>query len=142
MNGYRIGEVARLASVNLQTLHYYERVGLLTRVRRSSSNYRLYSRRDLQTVRFIKRAQELGFSLREIRELLALRASPHSKCAEVRLEAEAKLANIDQKIESLAKIRRALGRLVEECVGEKPVTECPILEALEFSEQEARDEPG
>lgn len=142
MAAYRIGEVARLANVNLQTLHYYERVGLLTHVQRSSSNYRLYSPRDLQTVRFIKRAQELGFSLKDIRELLSLRASPDSRCADVRRRAEAKLGEIDRKVESLMNIRRALGRLVEECAGEQPVTECPILEALEFSEEEARDEAG
>lgn len=142
MTAYRIGEVARLANVNLQTLHYYERVGLLTRVQRTSSNYRLYSDRDVKTVQFIKRAQELGFSLKDIRELLSLRASPDSKCADVRHRAETKLEEIDRKIDSLLKIRRALGQLVEECAGEKPATECPILEALEFREAEACDEAG
>jgi len=142
MTAYRIGEVAKLANVNLQTLHYYERVGLLAKVRRTASNYRVYSRRDLQTVRFIKRAQELGFSLKDIRELLSLRASPRSKCAEVRLRAETKLGEIDRKIESLMNMRRALGRLVEECVGERPATECPILEALESPEEENGDEAG
>lgn len=142
MTVYRIGQVARLADVNLQTLHYYERVGLLTGVQRTSSNYRLYSDRDVKTVRFIKRAQELGFSLKNIGELLSLRASPDSKCADVRHRAETKLEEIDRKIDSLMEIRRALGRLVEECAGEKPATECPILEALEFTEAEACDETG
>lgn len=131
MENLKIGEVARRAGVNLQTIHYYERRGLLPEPPRSPSNYRLYPDDTVRRVRFIKRAQELGFTLKEIEELLSLRASPRSKCADVRKRAQTKVEDIDEKIRSLQGMRKALTGLIGECLGKGPVSECPILESLE-----------
>lgn len=131
MQGMRIGEVARQTGVNLQTVHYYERRGLLARPPRTASNYRLYTPEAIRRIRFVKRAQELGFSLSEIQELLSLRATPRSHCGQVRVRAEAKLKNIQAKIRLLRAMRRALSRLVAQCSGKGPVSECPILESLD-----------
>ena len=130
MQGLKVGEVAKHAGVNLQTIHYYERRGLLPEPPRTDSNYRLYSADTVLRVRFIKRAQELGFTLEEIRELLSLRAAPRARCGDVRGRAEAKVRDIDTRIHTLQAMRKALTKLVGECSGRGPVTECPILEAL------------
>jgi MerR family copper efflux transcriptional regulator len=130
MEGLRVGEVASQAGVNLQTVHYYERQGLLPRPPRTLSNYRAYPADTVKRVRFVKRAQELGFTLKEIKELLSLRAVPRSRCGDVRKRAEAKVRDIEAKIRALQAMRRALGKLVRECSGKGPITECPILETL------------
>lgn len=127
----RIGAVAALARVNIQTVRYYERRGLLPKPSRTHSNYRLYSEESVRRVRFIKRAQELGFTLEEIKELLSLRAAPRTRCADVRNRATAKLQDIDDKVRTLRAMRKALTKLIGECSGQGPVTECPILEALD-----------
>jgi MerR family copper efflux transcriptional regulator len=84
MNGLTIGEMAERAKVHVETLHYYERRGLIERPPRSASNYRQYPEDVVQRVRFIKRAQALGFSLKDIKELLSLRAAPQAACGEIR----------------------------------------------------------
>ncbi len=127
----KIGKVARQAGVNLQTIHYYERRGLLPKPPRSESNYRSYPEDAVLRVRFIKRAQELGFTLKEIKELLSLRAAPRTRCADVRERAEEKLRDIEDKIRTLETMRKALTTLIGECSGRGPVTACPILDALE-----------
>ena len=134
MSGLTIGEVAEQANVHVETLRYYERRGLVARPPRSASNYRLYPEDAVRRVRFIKRAQELGFSLHDIKELLALGADPEAGCAEVRACAEAKLKDIDAKIGALTAMKYALSTLVEECSGEGPLSDCPILESLETQE--------
>jgi len=131
MAGLKVGEVAKRAAVNLQTIHYYERRGLLPRPPRTSSNYRMYAEDAVQRVRFVKRAQELGFTLKEIKELLSLRAATGTRCADVRQQAKAKLQDINEKIGTLQGMRRALTRLIGECAGRGPITDCPILEALD-----------
>ena len=137
MESLKIGEVARQAGVNLQTIHYYERRGLLPRPPRTGSNYRAYPQDAVLRVRFIKRAQGLGFTLKEIKELLSLRATPRTRCADVRTRAQAKVEDIDEKILTLKAMRKALTKLIGECSGKGPVTRCPILGALD-SEEEAR----
>ena len=131
MTGLKVGEVAKQAGVKLQTIHYYERRGLLPRPPRTGSNYRAYPEEAVPRVRFIKRAQELGFTLKEIKELLSLRAAPRTRCAGVRECAEAKAQDIDSKVRMLQAMRKALTKLVGECSGKGPVTQCPILEALD-----------
>jgi MerR family transcriptional regulator, copper efflux regulator len=101
MNGLTIGEVAERAKGYIETLRYYERRGLLARPPRSASNYRLYPEDAVQRVRFIKRAQELGFSLKDIKELLSLRAAPEAECGEIRAHVDAKIKDIEEKIGSL-----------------------------------------
>jgi MerR family copper efflux transcriptional regulator len=134
MNGLTIGEVAAQAKVHIETLRYYERRGLVARPPRSVSNYRRYPQEAVQRVRFIKRAQELGFSLNDIKELLSLRAAPEAECGEIRAHAEAKIKDINDKIASLTAMKHALSKLVRECSGEGPLTECPILESLDTKE--------
>lgn len=126
-----IGHLAKEAGVNLETVRYYERRGLLPKPPRSLSGYRLYPTEATRRLRFIQRAKELGFSLREIKELLALRVSPRASRAEMRLRAEAKIADIRNKIQSLESIEKSLRRLAKACGGCGPVAECPILESLD-----------
>jgi MerR family mercuric resistance operon transcriptional regulator len=134
MHGLTIGAVAEQAGVHTETLRYYERRGLVERPPRSASNYRLYPEEAVRRVRFIKRAQELGFSLNDIQELLSLRVDPEAGCAEVRACAEAKIKDIDAKISALTAMKYALSTLVAECSGEGPLTDCPILASLETQE--------
>src|SRR5262249_8269334 len=109
----------------------YEREGLLAEPARKASGYRQYAQDVVARLRFIKRAKELGFSLREVAELISLRLDPATTCAEVRQKAHAKLADVEAKIRDLQGIRRALVRLTAACPGSGPVGGCPILEALD-----------
>ena len=128
----RIGAVATRAEVNIQTVRYYERRGLLPKPPRTESNYRLYSEDSVRRVRFVKRAQELGFSLKEIKELLALRINSRGTRAQVRERAEAKITDIEEKIRSLRALKKTLVGLTAACCGSRgPVSDCPILEALD-----------
>ena len=133
----RIGEVALRAGVNVQTLRYYERRGLLREPARSPSGYRQYDADAVRVIRFIKRAQELGFSLREVEELLQLRANKRAKCADVMATALAKLDDIDRKVRSLQSMRQALKGLVASCKNGASL-DCPILEALDGTERKER----
>ncbi len=130
-DGLRIGNVARAAGVNVQTLRYYERRRLLRGPERDPNGYRRYDRDAVRVVRFVKHAQALGFSLAEIKELLALRVDPRRSCGDVKRRAEAKLADIERKIEGLRAMKRTLARFIAACSGRGPTSECPILEALD-----------
>ena len=134
MNGLTIGDVAKRARVHVETLRYYERQGLLVKPLRSKSNYRQYTDDIVRRVRFIKAAQALGFSLKEINELLSLRAAPQASCTDIRTRTETKITDIDAKIDWLIAMKHALSRLVEECSTNGPLTDCPILAALENQE--------
>ncbi len=132
MESLTIGQLARQALVNIETIRYYERRGLIPEPPRTESGYRQYSWDAVARIRFIKRAQELGFSLREISELLSLRVDPNTTCADVKKRAEAKIADVEQKIEALQKMKEALTTLVAMCQREQaPTSACPILETLE-----------
>jgi MerR family transcriptional regulator, copper efflux regulator len=134
MLGLTIGEVAERAGVQIETVRYYERRGLLEKPPRSASNYRLYPEEAGRRVRFIKCAQELGFSLNDIKEILSLRGVPEAACREVRAHAEAKIKAIHEKIGALTAMKHALSTLVTECSGEGPLSDGPILESLETEE--------
>ena len=127
----RIGQAAEAAGVNIQTLRFYERKGLLPPPHRSASGYRQYTDEAVRIVMFVKRAQELGFTLREAKQLLKLRSAEPKRTAAVRTAAAAKLRDIDQKLLDLRAIRQALALLVESCTCETGSVYCPILEALE-----------
>ena len=131
MKPFTIGQLAREAGINLETVRYYEREGLLPKAPRSSSGYRLFPTDAVRRLRFIRRAQDLGFSLKEIRELMALRLSPRTTSEEVRKRAEAKIADIQSKIRSLESMSKSLRKLAESCAGCAPLSECPILESLD-----------
>jgi MerR family copper efflux transcriptional regulator len=101
-----IGKLARAAGINLETVRYYERRGLLPKPPRTASGYRLFPAEAAVRLRFIRRAQELGFSLKEIRELLALRVSPRTSRADIRTRAQAKIVDIEDKIKGLQQTTR------------------------------------
>lgn len=131
MDHLTIGQVAKNAGVNVETIRFYERQGLIGKPPRRLSGYRQYEPDIVRRIRFIQRAKELGFSLREITELLSLRVARGSTCADVRARALSKMKDIDAKITVLQGMRGALVRLSEACVGRGPVSECPILDALD-----------
>lgn len=125
-----IGELARTAGVGRETVRFYERRGLIEDPPRTPSGYRVYPSTAVARLRFIHRAKELGFSLREIGELLSLRVDPATTCAEVRHLGEEKISDIEQRIRDLEKMKKALATLVSSCAGRGPTSECPLLEAL------------
>jgi DNA-binding transcriptional MerR regulator len=127
----RIGEMAATAAVNVQTLRYYERRGLLPPPFRRASGYREYDAAAVERVRFIRHAQDLGFTLREIAELLALRVSGGSACRGVERRARETIARVDQQLVALKRMRAALLRLAEACRSRTPTGPCPILSAIE-----------
>lgn len=135
MERLTIGEVAKQARVRIETLRYYERMGLVAPPPRNGSNYRLYPEETVRRVQFIKRAQELGFSLKEIKDLLSLRVEPTTSCADVRDRALAKINTIEEKLRALKAMKHALTQLVEECPRQGAVTDCPILESLHMEER-------
>ena len=129
-----IGKLAQLGGVNLETVRYYEREGLLPKPPRTTAGYRIFPRDAARRLRFIKRAQELGFSLIEIRELLSLRTKSGTRHVEVRSRAHAKIVDIDQKIRTLQRMKSALRTLAERCEACASSAACPILDSLEDEE--------
>lgn len=127
----KISEVAERGGVNLQTIRYYEREKLLPEPPRLPSGYRMFPEQTVHRVRFIKRAQELGFSLAEIRDLLSIQIDPKKECSDVKRLARAKMADIDEKIRTLEAMKRVLGGLTKLCPGQGPSSECPILESID-----------
>ena len=128
------GEVAARTGVNIETIRYYEQRGLIPKPPRTASGYRKYTEDYVERIRFIKRAQELGFTLKEIIELLSLRVDPDTDRSEVKQRAEAKIVDIEEKIHDLERMKHALTNLVATCNGCGPTSECPILEAMESDE--------
>jgi MerR family copper efflux transcriptional regulator len=130
MKALTIGKAAREAGVGVETIRFYERQGLIEQPPRPHRGVRRYSDEAVSRIRFIKKAQQLGFTLREIHELLALRADPDADCSQLREEAVAKLQNVRQKIEQLQQIGAALETLINACPGQGGLQACSILEAL------------
>jgi MerR family copper efflux transcriptional regulator len=135
MNHLTIGQLAKQGGVNLETIRYYERRGILPHPPRTSAGYRAFSNASVRRLRFIKRAQVLGFSLREIAELLMLRARPGRSCATVQAKAKAKIADIDTKLQHLSAMRGALTRLVATCARRGTTSACPILNSLDTEDE-------
>jgi Hg(II)-responsive transcriptional regulator len=127
----RTGEVAARAGVNVQTLRYYERRGLLPEPDRRESGYRVYGAEAVRTVRFIKRAQGLGFDLRDAEVLLALAAGGPDNCDAARELAEAKIAELDRRLADLERMRESLGRLAATCARPRSERDCPLLDSIE-----------
>jgi MerR family mercuric resistance operon transcriptional regulator len=130
MEKLSIGELARQANVNIETIRYYERRGLISEPPRNKSGHRQYSYEAVKRTDFIKKCQTLGFSLKEIEEILALRIMPETTCADMKSRVTEKLISVDQKINELARIRDALSRLQKKCSGDGPIGNCPIIEEL------------
>ena len=130
--------MAEKAGVGVETIRFYERKGLLDQPRKPvAGGYRSYPPETIRRIRFVRQAQHLGFSLKEINELLLLKADPGTECADVRTRAQAKLAEVNDKIAKLGSIRFALQHLIRECQGQGPASSgCPILDALGPDEKE------
>lgn len=136
----KIGEVAKQAGVNVQTVRYYGRRGILIPAERLDSGYRLYTPDAVKKLRFIKNAQALGFSLDEMSSLLRLRVNNRPDCNSVLKKAEAKLRGVEDKISTLASLRRTLLRLVSDCRRRRKTAPCPILRCLDASKGEGRSQ--
>lgn len=128
---FTIGRAARKAGVNVQTVRYYERRGFVRPSGRRESGYRLYGPEAVRRILFIKRAQELGFSLRDVGRLLGLSADSAGRCRDVRRKAEAHLADVREKIARLKSIEESLSALVRTCLRKGRTDPCPILKSLE-----------
>ncbi len=134
-----IGTLSKMSGVGIETIRYYERRGLLRPVARKSSGYRVFNNESYNILRFLKYAQELGFSLSEIKNLLRLRGAKGSSCEEVQVRASTHLRHVEEKIEKLVRIRDVLSRLILQCRSRKVTDNCPILDCLEErSEHEDR----
>ena len=127
----QIGAIARKAKVNIQTLRYYERRKILKPQIVKESGYRLYGEDAVKTVQFIKNAQELGFKLDDIKELLSLRNSTPTRCQLVRGKAKVKLDDVQEKIKMLKWIEKTLKKLVKDCENNKTSSDCPIINSME-----------
>jgi MerR family copper efflux transcriptional regulator len=133
MESLLIGEVAARAGVIVETVRFYQRKQLIPLVPRGRSKYRRYPAGVVQRIRFIRRSKQLGFTLEEIRDLLALR-DRMGGCAAVRDRAERKIVELDERIAALNRMRAALGELAVTCADEPNDARCPILHALDDGE--------
>lgn len=131
MQTMTIGQVARQAGIGVETVRFYEREGLLAVPARRASGYREFDLDAISQLKFIKQAQGLGFTLREIKELLSLKLDPKSTRAQVREQAEAKVADIERRIAELKRMKKALLPLIAACDGKGKIEGCPILAAID-----------
>ena len=128
----RIGEVAQASGVGVETVRFYQRRKLIVQpLKPRDGSMRAYPEETVARIRFIRRAQQLGFSLREVQELLSLRTDPSSDCADVRRRAEAKRREVDEKIARLKAMRSALDRVIGACPRSGSTRLCSILDELE-----------
>ena len=125
-----IGALASAAGIGVQAIRFYEREGLLAPVERTAAGYRKYESGAIDQLRFIRRAQDLGFTLKEIRELIALESSAGADCDDVCGAATAKVNAVQKKIDDLMRIKVELEALVQSCDGNLPVRQCRIIECL------------
>ena len=128
-----IGQAAEASGVSAKMIRYYEAVGLVARAHRTDGGYRIYSENDIHTLRFVRRARDLGFSVKQIEHLLSLWRNRRRASAEVRRVAQQHIVELDQKIEKLQSMRRTLQQLVQHCHGDRR-PECPILDDLAGNE--------
>ena len=122
-----IGFLAKAAEVNIETIRYYQRIGLITEPEKPGQGYRIYPQETLKRIKFIKRAQQLGFSLQEIDDLILL---GEGNCNDVRLQAEQKRTQIDNQIRDLQKLRNTLSHLIDACNSNSDASQCAIVETL------------
>ena len=129
----RIGKLAEAAGVGVETIRFYQRRGLLQQPQRHSPGYREYSPDDVARLRFIKSAQQLGFTLKEIAELMKLEQDARAQCGDVQVRATAKVRVIDEKVAALMRMRNELERLSMCCPREQPLSECRLVSCLSGS---------
>ncbi len=126
----QIGEVAKRSCVGVETVRFYEREGLIALPKRSESGYRQYSETAIRQIQFIQQAKTLGFSLKEIGELIKLKNTRKANCTDIKSYAQAKIIDIQQKIDALERMKKALHPLLIQCNSSDPISVCPILNAL------------
>lgn len=131
MSNFTIGKLAKSASVGVETVRFYERKGLIKRPSRSVSGYRQYEADDSLRIRFIKRVQELGCTLREVKELLELDATRRMTCSDYSVRIQRKRAEIDGKIKDLQRMKRALNKILASCADNPEDAECRMLDCFE-----------
>jgi MerR family transcriptional regulator, mercuric resistance operon regulatory protein len=136
-DGLSIGALSKKSGVNIETIRYYEKVGVMPAPARSAGGYRIYGSGHLNRLRFVRRSRELGFSLDEIRGLLRLVDGHAYTCAEVRALALDHLAEVRRKITDLRRIARVMADMAAQCTGDR-IPECPIIDAL-FDSQRMSD---
>jgi MerR family mercuric resistance operon transcriptional regulator len=127
----KIGAVAKQVGISVEAIRFYEKQGLIEIPSRNESGYRVYPPDAVKQLLFINRAKELGFTLKEIKELLFLRFDPNATCAEIKKQTENKIADIEQKILDLEQIKVALVKLTNICPGSGSLGKCPIIEAMD-----------
>lgn len=140
MKGLTRKQVADTAGVTIEAVRFYEREGIIQEPPRTEAGYRQYPQEAIIRIRSVKRAQSLGFSLPEIRELLSLRLSPDTSVADIHQQALRKIVEIDAKIRTLQQMKRTLKTLTEACQGEGTLSDCPILASLDSSQKRTRPE--
>lgn len=131
MDSFSIGQVAKAADVGVETVRFYQREGLIEEPAREGTRRRRYSRETVARIRFIRGAQNVGFSLKEIEDLMALRLAPGTSKAEMKARAQAKVGEIEEKMRDLQHMRDTLMKLIGSCEGTGTAEDCPILEAFD-----------
>lgn len=124
------GKLAKAAGVNTETLRYYEREGILEPAQRTKAGYRIYDDNAKDRIRFVHQAQSLGFTIREIKELIHLDSKLDAECDDLRLQAIDKLASVDRKITELQRMRAGLATLLTSCEAGQPLRNCPVMKCL------------
>jgi MerR family mercuric resistance operon transcriptional regulator len=127
----RIGQVAKQGNVGVETVRFYENEGLIELPKRNSSGYRQYPESIIKRIQFIQQAKSLGFSLKEVGELIKLKKTPNARCNEVKATAVGKITDIQKKIDALEGMKEALQPLVAKCSPSEPISDCPILNAID-----------
>ena len=131
MENWKVGEIAEMVGINVETLRYYENIKLMPKPKRIESKYRIYDNFDVQRLLFIKRGKELGFTLKEIKELLELKIESTATCGDVKHLSEHKLKDVNERIADLKRIKKVLEKLITQCICEEVSSdECPILEVI------------
>ena len=136
MNGLTLDKLAEQAGLEIDAVQLYERLGFIKKPTKAESNQQFYMQEKVSRLRFVKRAQSLGFSLNEIKELLFLRNEPHATKKDIKSRTLIKIKSIENKMLDLFRIKGVLEHLASTCDGQGPVDECPILEALDPNTQE------
>jgi len=129
--GMKIGKVAKLSDVGVETIRYYEREGLLAEPQRRPSGYRQYDESVVARLQFIRRTKELGFTLAEIKDFLSLWFDANTRCEHIRQRAEKKITDIEEKIRTLQKMKRSLKKVIGECESKNSVDDCPLMEGID-----------
>lgn len=133
-NAMSIGVLSKESGVRIETIRYYERIGLLVPLGRKASGYRVFNNDSYKTLRFLKHAQKLGFSLSEIKDLLKLRTNKESGCEAVQVRATKHLQDVEQRIKNLKSVQIVLSKLIRQCKDKKTSDCCPILNCFEEGE--------